>query len=223
MHTQALACSLTHARMIACLHTHTSTFIHAHAQTASEVMLVNINIPSSPQPNIDPAERGTAVLVTSHTSALTLLLMLLRVVTTQRLLTHIYIFQDISVAALTQNYDIEIMIQKISKSWVSPAVRQALQADVQGADHGGLLLGGLVQVWLALTHQGRDPFGKLPIEEQVDAGVRTAVQTRQQHHDGESSGWRDGARAQKPSLHNIYLTDTFRVCDFFTFQLFSYF
>lgn len=68
--------------------------------------------------------------------------------------------------------------------------RQGLEADVQGADHSGLLLDGLLQFRLIHTHQGHQPLGKLPTEEQVDAGVCTAVQTCQKHQDGEGCSWK---------------------------------
>lgn len=73
-----------------------------------------------------------------------------------------------------------------------PAVWQALETDVQGADHGGLLPDGLIQITLSAAHQGRQSAGQLPVEHQVDAGVRAAVQTRQQHQDGEGCSWKHG-------------------------------
>lgn len=71
----------------------------------------------------------------------------------------------------------------------SPAVRQVLEADVQGADHGGLLLHGLLGVGLRRTHERHQPLGQVAAEQQVDAGVGTAVQTGQQHQYGEGSSW----------------------------------
>lgn len=74
----------------------------------------------------------------------------------------------------------------------SPAVRQVPEADVQGADHGGLLLHGLLGVGLRPTHERHQPLGQVAAEQQVDAGVGTAVQTGQQHQDGEHSSWNSG-------------------------------
>lgn len=77
-------------------------------------------------------------------------------------------------------------------SLLSPAVRQALEADVQGADHGGFILDGLPHIGLTPTHQGHQPPRQLPAEQQIDAGVRTAVQAGQQHQDGEGRSWEHG-------------------------------
>lgn len=70
------------------------------------------------------------------------------------------------------------------------AVWQTLEADVQGADHGGLLMDGLLQIGLTHTHQGHERLGQLLAKQQVDARVRTAVQTGQQHQDGEGCSWK---------------------------------
>lgn len=61
------------------------------------------------------------------------------------------------------------------------AVWQALETDVQGADHGGLLLDSILHISLTHTHQGDPSLWQHPTEQQVDARVCTAVQTCQQH------------------------------------------
>lgn len=70
------------------------------------------------------------------------------------------------------------------------AVWKALEADIQGADHRGLLLDGLLQIRLAWAHQGHQSLGQRSTKHQVDAGVRTAVKIGQQHQDGEGCSWK---------------------------------
>lgn len=93
----------------------------------------------------------------------------------------------------------------------SPAVRQALEADVQGADRGGLILHGLLRVGLRRAHQGRQPLGQVPAEQQVDAGVGAAVQTGQQHQDGKGCSWNDGEREREKKKKKISLGFMFHV------------
>ena len=70
---------------------------------------------------------------------------------------------------------------------------QALQADVQRADSP--VLQGLLQSWLSHAEQGS--LWQLPTEQQVDAGVRAAVQTGKQHQDGKSGGWKQKKRRKE--------------------------
>lgn len=74
----------------------------------------------------------------------------------------------------------------------SPAVRQALEADVQGADHGGLLLQRLLCVGRRGAHERHQPLGQVAAEQQVDARVGAAVEAGQQHQDGEGSSCNGG-------------------------------
>lgn len=52
---------------------------------------------------------------------------------------------------------------------------------------------------LPLTEECDQPLGELVAEHEVNAGIRAAVQTRQQHQDGESRSWEKQGQCKQVS------------------------
>ena len=50
------------------------------------------------------------------------------------------------------------------------------------------------------AHQDHQTPGQLPVEQQVDAGVHTAVEIRQQHQDDKGWSWKGGGEIKKRIL-----------------------
>lgn len=89
------------------------------------------------------------------------------------------------------------------------------EAQVDGADQRTLVLHQVPAAVAPQAHGNQQPLGEGCAEEQVDAGVGTAVQAGQQHQEGEGRCWRDkrgAARsrplvARNPEQDSCYQTD----------------
>lgn len=89
------------------------------------------------------------------------------------------------------------------------AVWQTLEANVQGAGCGRLLLHGLLRIRISRAQQGHQSLGQLLAEQQVDARVHAAVQTGQQHQNGEACSWKHKRRKWEVYLICFVVKDHF--------------
>ena len=84
-------------------------------------------------------------------------------------------------------------------------LRDISEAHVQGADQRRLVVHRIFAVGPPLAQERHQPLGKLPAEQKVNAGIRAAVQTGQQHQDGESGSWNERTSAKRHVVATIFL------------------
>lgn len=73
----------------------------------------------------------------------------------------------------------------------SLVIGEGFKTGVEGADQRGFVVRGVLDEGVPLAHRHEEPQRKGTTEEEVDEGVGAAVETGQQHQDGEGGSCSD--------------------------------